>query len=136
MLQREVADRIVARPGTSEYGVLSVLIQWRADVTRVLALPPGAFRPPPAVNSAVRPSALSAPAVPRRRRSDVRADGPQHVHAAAQDLGNALAPFASSVGVAARDVLRDAGIDPMRRPETLEIVEMARLADVFATAKR
>ena len=49
MLQREVADRLVAPPGTKEYGVLSVLIRHRADVERVLALPPGAFRPPPKV---------------------------------------------------------------------------------------
>ena len=53
MLQREVADRIVARPGTAEYGVLSVLTQWRADVVRLLAIPPGAFRPPPEVRSAL-----------------------------------------------------------------------------------
>ena len=47
MLQREVADRILAAPGTAEYGVLSVLVQWRAEVTRLLAIPPGAFRPRP-----------------------------------------------------------------------------------------
>src|SRR5205814_10470705 len=53
MLQREVADRLVAPPGGKEYGVLSVLIQHRAAVKRVLALPPGAFRPPPKVQSAL-----------------------------------------------------------------------------------
>ena len=53
MLQREVADRLIARPGGKEFGVLSVLMQHSAHVERVLALPPGAFRPPPKVHSAL-----------------------------------------------------------------------------------
>ena len=53
MLQREVADRLMARPGSKEYGVLSVLIGLSADVDRLLALPPGAFRPAPKVQSAL-----------------------------------------------------------------------------------
>jgi 16S rRNA (adenine1518-N6/adenine1519-N6)-dimethyltransferase len=53
MLQREVADRLTAEPGSREYGVLTVLVRHRADVERLLALPPGAFRPPPKVQSAV-----------------------------------------------------------------------------------
>src|SRR5207245_11103617 len=52
-LQGEVADRLVAPPGTREYGVLSVLLQHVADVQLLLKLPPGAFRPAPKVNSAV-----------------------------------------------------------------------------------
>jgi 16S rRNA (adenine1518-N6/adenine1519-N6)-dimethyltransferase len=53
MLQREVADRLVAGPGSREYGVLSILIQHRADVETVLKLPAGAFRPPPKVLSSL-----------------------------------------------------------------------------------
>src|SRR5204862_4810134 len=53
MLQREVADRLVAPPGTKEYGVLTVLIGHSAEVRRVLELPPGAFRPAPKVRSPV-----------------------------------------------------------------------------------
>ena len=53
MLQREVAERLVASPGTKEYGVLSILIQHQAAIERVLSLPPGAFRPAPRVHSAV-----------------------------------------------------------------------------------
>src|SRR5262245_43388982 len=53
MLQREVVDRIVARPGSADYGVLSVLVQWKAAVSRMLTLPPGAFRPSPTVTSAI-----------------------------------------------------------------------------------
>src|SRR5262249_26143617 len=53
MLQKEVADRVVARPGTSEYGALAIQVALLARVERLLALPPGAFRPPPKVHSAV-----------------------------------------------------------------------------------
>jgi 16S rRNA (adenine1518-N6/adenine1519-N6)-dimethyltransferase len=135
MLQREVADRIVAKPGTSEYGVLSVMVQWRADVSRLLTLPPGAFRPPPAVNSAVVRLAFRPPsftvADDRTLEGMVRS---MFTHRR-KTLSNALAPFASSMGASAPAALRDAGIDPKRRPETLEIVEMARLADAISAAK-
>lgn len=53
MFQREVADRIVARPGTKAYGRLAVLAQWRSEARIVMSLPPGAFTPPPKVSSAV-----------------------------------------------------------------------------------
>ncbi|RMX06668.1 16S rRNA (adenine(1518)-N(6)/adenine(1519)-N(6))-dimethyltransferase RsmA [Corticibacter populi] len=53
MLQKEVIDRMVARPGTSEYGRLSVMLQWRYVMERVLDVPPEAFDPPPKVDSAV-----------------------------------------------------------------------------------
>ena len=53
MLQKEVADRLVGRVGTGDYGVLTVLTALHADVKRLLSLPPGAFRPPPKVHSAV-----------------------------------------------------------------------------------
>jgi 16S rRNA (adenine1518-N6/adenine1519-N6)-dimethyltransferase len=51
-------------------------------------------------------------------------------------LSNALGPFALEMGAIAGEALGAAGIDPRRRPETLEIVEIARLADVFAAGKR
>ncbi len=53
MFQREVAERIVAQPGSKAYGRLAVLSQWRSDARIVLSLPPGAFTPPPKVSSAV-----------------------------------------------------------------------------------
>ena len=58
MIQREVADRIAANPGTKDYGTLSIFVQLRAAVTRLLTLPPGAFRPAPKVHSAVIRSRL------------------------------------------------------------------------------
>ncbi len=53
MLQKEVVERMVAHPGTSEYGRLSVMLQWRYRMENVLFVPPGSFRPPPRVDSAV-----------------------------------------------------------------------------------
>jgi 16S rRNA (adenine1518-N6/adenine1519-N6)-dimethyltransferase len=53
MLQKEVIDRMVARPATSDYGRLSVMLQWRYAMENVLLVPPQSFDPPPRVNSAV-----------------------------------------------------------------------------------
>ena len=85
MLQKEVADRLVARVGTGEYGVLTVLTRLNADVTRVLSLPPGAFRPPPKVHSAVVRLTFRPPNVADRRPAAVRPDGADDVHAAKED---------------------------------------------------
>jgi 16S rRNA (adenine1518-N6/adenine1519-N6)-dimethyltransferase len=137
MLQREVADRLLARPSTREYGVLSILIGHQADVDRLLAVPPGAFRPAPRVHSAVvrlrfherepRPeapatfTALTQAIFTRRRKT----------------LNNALLAFEPSARLAPAAALRSAAIDGARRPETLTIAELVRLSDVFAaTAPR
>ena len=53
MLQKEVIDRMVAKPATSDYGRLSVMLQWRYAMENVLFVPPESFDPPPRVNSAV-----------------------------------------------------------------------------------
>ena len=136
MLQREVADRIVAKPGSAEYGVLSVLMQWQASVTKLLTLPPGAFRPPPKVTSAVIRLSFREPEVavrdPKAFTRLVRSVFTQR----RKTLSNALAPFAAGTGVSPRAALREAGLDPTRRPQTLEIVEIARLADIFLTAAK
>jgi 16S rRNA (adenine1518-N6/adenine1519-N6)-dimethyltransferase len=132
MVQREVADRLAAVPGTGDYGVLSISVQLHADVRRVLALPPGAFRPPPKVHSAVVRLTFRPPAVSlldeRIFDGMVRSMFTQR----RKTLGNALAPFAGSRGHDARAALRRAGIEPSRRPETLQLTELARLADALA----
>jgi 16S rRNA (adenine1518-N6/adenine1519-N6)-dimethyltransferase len=64
MLQKEVVDRMVAGPGSKAYGRLSVMLQWRYDMESFLDVPPEAFDPPPAVDSAVvRMTPLPQPAV-------------------------------------------------------------------------
>ncbi len=63
MLQKEVIDRMVARPSTSDYGRLSVMLQWRYEMEDILFVPPEAFDPPPKVDSAVvRMVSRAAPA--------------------------------------------------------------------------
>jgi 16S rRNA (adenine1518-N6/adenine1519-N6)-dimethyltransferase len=69
MLQKEVVDRMVAAPASSDYGRLSVMLQWRYAMEDVLAVPPQAFDPPPKVDSAVVrmvPRAAYAPVDPAR----------------------------------------------------------------------
>ena len=99
------------------------------------AIPPGAFRPPPEVRSALvrlafRPPvfALKDPQVFERM---VRAMFTQR----RKTLANALAAFAAEAGTQPAATLESAGIDPRRRAETLEVIEIARLADLFSTAK-
>jgi 16S rRNA (adenine1518-N6/adenine1519-N6)-dimethyltransferase len=132
MLQREVADRLTAQPGSRDFGVLSILMQLSATVERVLALPAGAFRPVPKVQSALvrlhfhppQPApcdkAVLAPLVAaiftRRRKT----------------LENALLAY-PALATAGREriaaVLARAGLDGKRRPETLSLADFVRLAD-------
>ncbi len=135
MLQGEVADRITAKPCTPEYGVLSVLIQWQAEVTRLLPIPAGAFRPPPDVRSALIRLAFRPPPIPLKDFALFERMVRRMFTQRRKTLANALASFGSELGLQAMLVLTAAGIDGRRRPETLEIVEIARLADHFATAR-
>lgn len=129
MLQREVADRLVAVPGTKQYGVLTVLIGHTAEAGRVLSLPPGAFRPAPKVDSAVVRLRFHRPDPPVKS-ARIFADLVRAVFTRRRKtLSNALLAYRSTV----RE-LRCAGIDGRRRPETLTIAEFARLADAFADA--
>ena len=135
MLQREVADRIIARPETPEYGVVSVLVQWRADVARVLSIPPGAFRPPPDVRSALIRLTFRPPAFALKDRALFQRMVRSMFTQRRKTVANALGPFAEELGVTPASALAASSIDPRRRAETLEVIEIARLADTFATAK-
>ena len=131
MLQLEVAERLVARPGTKDYGVLTIFASAQAAVTRLLTLPPGAFRPAPKVYSAVvrltfKPSVVPAHLFPVFERM-VRMMFMQR----RKTLSNALRPFAESVGRESKAALESAGIDSVRRPETLDLTELVRLASVL-----
>jgi 16S rRNA (adenine1518-N6/adenine1519-N6)-dimethyltransferase len=136
MLQREVAERIEAKPGTKTYGGLSIFVQMHADVRRVLTLPPGAFRPAPKVHSAVLRLAFRPPAAPVADPALFEAMVRSMFTQRRKTLANALKVFAGSMGADAGAALAAAGIDPTRRPETLQLNELARLADHFVSAKR
>ena len=131
MLQREVAERIDAKPGSKTYGVLSISVQLHADVRRVLALPPGAFRPAPKVHSSVLRLTFRPPAVVVKDEAVFEAMVRSMFTQRRKTLSNALKPFASARGIDAAAGLRSAGIDPVRRPETLQLDELARLAEFF-----
>jgi 16S rRNA (adenine1518-N6/adenine1519-N6)-dimethyltransferase len=134
MLQREVAERLAARPGTGDYGVLAVLVQLRADVRRVLTLPPGAFRPPPKVHSAVVHLTFRAPAVDLRDEETFEKLIRSIFTQRRKTVANALKPFAESRFADARHALSAASIDPIRRPETLTLAEFGRLANLLASS--
>jgi 16S rRNA (adenine1518-N6/adenine1519-N6)-dimethyltransferase len=133
MLQKEVVDRLVSSPGNKDYGVLGVLVQRLARVERVLTLPPGAFRPPPEVTSAVvrlvfRDAADVVPApggfVPLVRGLFTRRR---------KTMANALAAAIHVPTAAAGAILERAGVDRRRRPETLSVAEFAEVARVAAS---
>jgi 16S rRNA (adenine1518-N6/adenine1519-N6)-dimethyltransferase len=134
MLQREVADRLVAGPGSKEYGVLSILIQHRADVETVLKLPAGAFRPPPKVLSSLIRLRFRNPQ-PAAKDEAIFAQLVQAVFTRRRKtMSNALLALDGSKLAATRpaDALAAADLDGARRPETLSIAEFARLADAYS----
>jgi len=138
MLQREVADRLVAKPGTREYGVLSVLLQHVADVRVILKLPAGAFRPPPKVLSALVRLRFHAPN-PSVTSLDVFTDLVRSVFTRRRKtLSNALLAVEKGERESLSErvsSLEQAGLDGRRRPETLTVAEFARLADAYAAPR-
>jgi 16S rRNA (adenine1518-N6/adenine1519-N6)-dimethyltransferase len=128
MVQREVADRIVAAPGGGDYGALSIQVQLVADVERVLSLPPGAFRPPPKVHSAVVQLRFRPPRVDVGSRDVFERVVRGLFLQRRKTLANALKPVAASFGHSSLDVLQKAGLDGGRRPETLSLEDIARLS--------
>jgi 16S rRNA (adenine1518-N6/adenine1519-N6)-dimethyltransferase len=132
MLQREVAGRVEAEVGSKEYGVLSISVQLRADVHRVLTLPPGAFRPAPKVHSAVVRLTFRPAGVPLNDEALFAAMVRSIFTQRRKTLSNALSAFATARHHGARDVLAAAEIDPGRRPETLTLEELARLANTLS----
>jgi 16S rRNA (adenine1518-N6/adenine1519-N6)-dimethyltransferase len=138
MLQREVADRLVAAPGSKEYGVLSILIGHACDVETVLKLPAGAFRPPPRVLSSLVRLRFRAPHPPVK---DLALFG-RIVQAVftrrRKTLSNALLALDDGPPPPLRpqDALAAADLDGSRRPETVSIAEFARLADAYVPEPR
>ncbi|MEV8465383.1 16S rRNA (adenine(1518)-N(6)/adenine(1519)-N(6))-dimethyltransferase RsmA [Fluviibacterium sp. DFM31] len=124
MFQREVAQRIVARPGSKAYGRLALLAQWRCDAKIVLDLPPQAFTPPPKVSSAVvHLTRLDAP------RFEANPKTLSHVVAMAFNqrrkmLRAALKGLAPDI----EDQLRAAGLEPTARAEEISLEGFCALA--------
>jgi len=129
MLQLEMAERLVAPVGTHEYGVLTILTGLRADIRNVLELPPGAFRPMPKVRSALIRLTFRPPAVPISDEALFERLVRSIFMHRRKMMSNTLRPLADELGVDAAAALAATAIDPRRRPETLQLAELARLAD-------
>ncbi|MBQ3427856.1 MAG: 16S rRNA (adenine(1518)-N(6)/adenine(1519)-N(6))-dimethyltransferase RsmA [Clostridia bacterium] len=132
MVQKEVADRIAAQPGTKDYGALSVLCQYYAVPELVRIVPAGLFVPRPKVDSAVLAMRFrKKPAVEVRDERMffrvVKAAFSQR----RKTLLNCLAASFCSGKEQLSAVLDDAGIDPRRRGETLSLAEFARIAELL-----
>ena len=127
-IQKEVAERIVARPGGKDYGVLTIMVQYVARPELKFIIAKEAFRPVPKVDSAVvYMKILEQPAVKVRNEklffSLVRTAFAQR----RKTLSNSLKGFGDNM----KAVLHSIGIDPSRRPETLSMEEFSRLAEIL-----
>lgn len=135
MIQREVARRICARPGTGEYGEFTVFVNWYARPEMLFDVPPGCFIPQPKVTSSVI-------------RLDCRVSPPVEVKSEAMFMRVVRAAFAqrrktllnalsTGFGELSKDevekCLLDSGFDPKVRGEVLSIGEFAKIADAFFT---
>lgn len=124
MFQREVAERIVAKPRTEHYGRLALLAQWRCDARIVMTLPPEAFTPAPKVHSAVvHLTRLEAPRYP--------ADGAVLARVTAMAFNQRRKMLRSSLkgmGPGIEDKMVAAGIDPTARAEEIGLEKFCALA--------
>lgn len=137
MMQKEVADRIKANPGTKTYGALSVAVQYYCTVQQIISAPKEAFVPRPKVDSAVL-------------RLDIRKEHPVSLKSEKmfftcvkagfgqrrKTLLNSLTGAAGIPKDGIREVLEMAGIDPARRSETLDLQEFAAIANCMTDYTR
>jgi 16S rRNA (adenine1518-N6/adenine1519-N6)-dimethyltransferase len=132
LVQREVADRIVAKPGSKEYGALSVNVQAVARPAQLFRVPAGAFQPPPRVDSAViRIEPRDDPAVAPNEEDAFRRLVQDAFGMRRKQLRRVLRSVANLDPVSADRVLSTAEIDPVARPETLSPDDFARLLRII-----
>ncbi|HEY7609399.1 MAG TPA: 16S rRNA (adenine(1518)-N(6)/adenine(1519)-N(6))-dimethyltransferase RsmA [Alphaproteobacteria bacterium] len=132
MFQKEVADRLAAKPRTKAYGRLAVAAQWRCTVERLFTLPPGAFVPPPKVESTVvrlvprrAPLAPADPVLLERVTAAAFGQRRKMLRSSLKALGVPVEPLATA-----------AGIDLTRRAETLDIAQFCALSRALIAAER
>ena len=138
MVQSEVADRLVADPGSKIYGVPSAKLAWYAEAIRVGNVPPTVFWPVPNVDSGlVRITRRRPPHVdgrdPRVTRSQVFRVVDAAFASRRKMLRSALAELCGG-SMAASELITAAGIDPTARGEALDIGDLARVAEALAQA--
>lgn len=127
MFQKEVAERIVARPGSKAYGRLALLAQWRTEARIVLTLPPSAFTPPPKIDSAVvHLTALPEPRFPAPAKTLERV-----VAAAFNQRRKMLRAALKGLDPQIEARLERLGIAPTARAEEIDLEAFCALARDF-----
>ncbi len=126
MFQREVAERIVASPGSAAYGRLSILAQWRSSAKIAMTVHRSAFTPPPKVMSAV------VHIIPQEKPEGVSANMLERLTAAAFGQRRKMLRQSLKGLPGALDALSSLGIDPSRRAETLSVKEFVSIARVLS----
>lgn len=128
MFQKEVAERICARPGSKEYGRVSVMAQWLCHVDKVFDIPPQAFFPPPKVTSSV------VSLIPREKplAAANKKQLEQLCKAVFNQRRKMLRKSLQQLTAHPETVLEKAGIAPEERPENLTIEEFCRLANALS----
>lgn len=129
MLQKEVVDRMIAPPGTREYGRLSVMLRYRFQIERLFKVAPGSFRPVPKVDSAV------ARLRPHAALPHVANDPALFARVVALAFGQRRKTLRNALSAIADDsVLKMVGIDPQARGETLSIEQFVALSNALGAA--
>ncbi len=128
MLQKEVVERMAATPGSRQYGRLSVMLQYRCEVIHLFNIGPGAFTPPPKVESAfVRLVPYAHPPVQVNDELVFEQLVRQAFSQRRKTLRNALR------GMLEAEAISALGIDPVARAETLSVSDFAVLANRVAS---
>lgn len=125
MLQKEVVDRMVAKPSTKDYGRLSVMVQWLAHAKKVLDVPPHVFTPPPKVMSSV------VHLTPNTHREQLNVKHMEHL--VKQAFSQRRKMLKSTLKHLPAHVFTQANIDTQRRAETLSVDEFLNLARLSST---
>ncbi len=132
MVQREVAERMIAQPANKDYGPLSVFTQIVSDLSILFFIKPSSFFPPPKVDSAViQMTWKNQPLVKSEDEDWFRQVVRGSFGYRRKTLINALRHSEISLPDDVAEKMSEAGIDPQRRPETLSIEEFVRLAEVL-----
>jgi len=130
MLQKEVVERMVSDPGSKQYGRLSVMLQQRYDIENLFTVPPGAFFPPPKVDSAIaRLTPLTTPQHPVENQADFAELVKQAFSQRRKTLRNTLKKHLNA------EQIEELEIDPSTRAETLSVADFARLANCYSANK-
>lgn len=131
MFQREVAERIVAQPGSKAYGRLSVLAQWRGKAKIAMNVPAAAFTPPPKVASAIIHFEPAEPKDPSVSLKDL-----EHVvEKAFGQRRKMLRASLKGLSVPALELLAAAEIEPTERAENVTVPQFVKLAKIYGQMK-